>query len=199
MKKTMFLVAIVLTAYCLQAQTDSLKNARRKNFQATLATMDKKTIKGTLFNVSDNEIIMRYNVRVANSKNLVKEDQMISAENINTISFRRKNSGLRGALIGLGVGALTGVIIGFASGDDPIEEYPQYDPLGLNTIAISISNSFAMTAGEKAVAGGIALGAGGALVGAIIGAVAHKKFTIGGKKEKFHDLQAKLMQRIVVK
>jgi len=56
-----------------------------------------------------------------------------------------------------------------------------------------------MTAGEKAVAGGIALGAGGAIAGVIIGAIAHKKFTIGGKKEKFHDLQADLMRRIVVK
>jgi uncharacterized membrane protein len=56
-----------------------------------------------------------------------------------------------------------------------------------------------MTAGEKAITGGIGLGVTGAIVGTIIGAVAKKKFIIGGKKEKFHDLQGDIMKKLVIK
>ena len=56
-----------------------------------------------------------------------------------------------------------------------------------------------MTAGQKAIAGGLGLGATGAIVGTIIGSIAKKKFTIGGKKEKFHDLQGELMTKLVKK
>jgi hypothetical protein len=58
-------------------------------------------------------------------------------------------------LIGL-VGAATGTIIGLADGDDP--------PSGWGGISF--------TAGDKAVMGGVGLGAGGAGLGALLGAVA---------------------------
>ena len=103
------------------------------------------------------------------------------------------------ALIGFGVGVLTGVIAGFASGDDPIQQAPADDPFGLGALAAGIGNSFRMTAGEKAAAGGIVLGTSGAIIGTIIGAVAKKKFTIGGRKEKFRDLQAEIMMKLVQK
>jgi len=76
---------------------------------------------------------------------------------------------------------------------------PNEDPLGLGTMMVAVNNAFAMTAGEKAIAGGLALGATGAIVGTIIGAVAKKKFIIGGKKEKFHDLQGEIMTKLVKK
>jgi hypothetical protein len=38
----------------------------------------------------------------------------------------------------------------------------------------------------------------GGIVGGVIGALAKKKFTIGGRKEKFHDLQGELMRRLVI-
>ena len=201
--KKILLPALLGFLFCHSyAQTDSLPAKSRKiNFRATMLTMDKKIFRGSLSAVTDSLATMYTMTRPQGSKTLVATHEIVAVENIKSISFKRKNSGLKGALIGLGVGALTGVIIGFASGDDPLEPYPDPadDPFGINTIAISISNSFAMTAREKAVAGGIAMGTGGAIVGAIIGAIAHKKFTIGGKKEKFHDLQSDLMRRIVVK
>lgn len=60
----------------------------------------------------------------------------------------------RGFLIGAGAGAALGVASGLASGDD--------DQAGW----------FAMSAGEKAVAGGVLLGGAGGLVGGIIGLAA---------------------------
>ena len=56
-----------------------------------------------------------------------------------------------------------------------------------------------MTAGEKAVGAGLGLGITGAIVGTVIGALAKKKFTINGKKEKFRDLQAEIMMKLVKK
>ncbi|TMI85465.1 MAG: hypothetical protein E6H08_22510 [Bacteroidetes bacterium] len=102
--------------------------------------------------------------------------------------------------MGLGIGAVTGIIIGFASGDDKKEPYYDYnqDPFGVGNFIVSINNAFAMTAGEKALAGGISLGVSGAIIGTIIGAVAKKKFIIGGKKEVYRDLQGDLMKRLIV-
>jgi hypothetical protein len=197
MKKILLPLLCCLIASYLYAQTDSLAARTKKaHFRATLATLDKKIIRGSLSGVSDSQATILTYARLQGSKTFTEQNQAIATENINSISFKRKNSVLRGALIGLGVGALTGVIIGLASGDDPVEPVPN-DPIG--AIVVSFSNSFAMTAGEKAVAGGLALGVGGTIVGVIIGAIAHKKFIIGGKKEKFHDLQSDLMRRIVVK
>jgi len=76
---------------------------------------------------------------------------------------------------------------------------PSQDILGLGTLAVGIHNAFAMTAAQKAVMGGALLGGTGAIVGTIIGAVAHKTFVIHGKRQKFHDLQGELMMKLVKK
>jgi hypothetical protein len=71
---------------------------------------------------------------------------------------------LRGAAEGLGLGfaagALTGVVIGLADGDDP-----PCDEGGHNWCL------FNMTAGEKAIVGGVLLGGLGSIVGLAIGTV----------------------------
>lgn len=70
--------------------------------------------------------------------------------------------GLRGAgegfLIGTGIGAGVGVVLGLADGDDP--------PCADGSWCL-----FNMSAGEKAILGGIMLGSIGSLVGVAIGAV----------------------------
>ena len=87
-------------------------------------------------------------------------------ERIGTITTHRKNAQLKGTLIGLGVGVISGVIIGFASGDDPTYDGPINDPF--TGLAVAMSEMFAMTAAEKAAAYGILLGAGGAITGLVI-------------------------------
>ena len=56
-----------------------------------------------------------------------------------------------------------------------------------------------MTAGEKALAGAILGGLTGTLTGFLIGKLTKKKFTIGGKKDTYRDLQGDLMKRLIVK
>ena len=191
MKKMILIAACSLTVALLKAQTDSTVETKQKIFIASVTTMDNKLLKGTLSAVNDTQLILK-----ANSNPL-----SVPAENLKSFTLKRKHSVRRGALIGFGIGAAAGIIIGLASGSDPVMTYPSAneDPLGLGTMMVAMNNAFAMTAGEKAVAGGLGLGATGAIVGSIIGAVAKKKFVIGGKKEKFHDLQGELMMKLVSK
>jgi hypothetical protein len=190
--KKLFLIAVCSIAIAFShAQTDSAAK-KQKIFIASVTTMDSKSLKGSLYAVNDTQLILR-----ANNNQL-----RVPAENLKSFTVKRKHSALRGALIGFGVGAAAGILIGLASGNDPVMTYtpdPYGDPLGLEAIGVAMNNAFAMTAGEKAVVGGVGLGITGAIVGTIIGAVAKKKFTIGGKKEKFHDLQGELMTKLVNK
>ncbi len=189
MKKLSILTICLFTIIVINAQSDSiLAGKKQKSFTATIRTMDNRMIKGNFYSVNDSQLVM-----VKSSNN----HRYIPAENIKSFSLHRKNSALRGALIGFGIGAVTGIITGLASGDDPVYNEPVYDPF--SAIAVGISNSFAMTAEEKAVWGGLGLGVTGAAIGAIVGAVAKKKFIIGGKKEKFRDLQSEIMTKLVKK
>lgn len=202
-KVTALLPVILLAIQTTIAQTDSVATApetpdQKGPYKATIKTIDGKTQQGWLYQVNDSQVVLLKNVKDLRNQ----YDQLLqptgsftlSADQVHTISLKRKNAGLKGMLIGFGVGALSGIVSGFISGDDPITPYT-------GTFAdafIGIGNAFAMTAGEKAVAGGLILGTGGAIVGLIIGSVAKKKFTIGGKKEKVRDLHAELVQKNII-
>lgn len=88
--------------------------------------------------------------------------QSIATSEVGKVVIKKRG---RGALEGLGIGiltgAVTGAVIGFASGDD--------DP---KTVFLPL------TAEEKALGGGIVLGAAGGLLGLPIGAAV-------GSKDKF--------------
>lgn len=189
MKKLLSIAGCLFLLLTAKAQGDSIK--RQKTFITVVRTTDNKLIKGRLLAVNDSQLVL-------NSSNVA---QPVLPESIQSFTLKRKNSALKGALIGLGVGAVTGIVIGLASGDDPVMQYPDAnnDPYGIGSIGVVINNAFALSAGEKAVAGGILLGTGGAIVGTLIGVLAKKKFIIGGKKEVFHDLQSELMLRLVKK
>jgi hypothetical protein len=199
MRKLLLLIA-GLSSIIAAAQTDSaLSEKKFKNFIAKIKTTNNRSIKGLVYPITttDELAISRFTKTNVNSLSLA-ETMSIPAENIQSFTIRRKNSVLKGALIGLGIGAVTGVVIGLASGDDPIAPYPDpsTDIFGLGTLATGIQNSFAMTAEQKAIGGGIGLGITGAIVGTVVGALVKKKFIIEGKKEKFRDLQAELMLKL---
>jgi len=105
----------------------------------------------------------------------------IDAAQINTITLKKKNAGLKGTLIGFGIGAAIGAIVGLASGDDDPKQW------------------FAYTAGEKAVGLGVMGGITGAVIGGIAGALAKKVFVIGGKKDLYRSSQAELNKLAMVK
>jgi hypothetical protein len=189
MKKVSFFMAhALMAALTLQAQDQiPVQPTEYKAFNASIQTLDDRAIYGSLYAVSDSQLVLK-----GSSGQLFS----IASENLKTLSIKRKNSVLRGALIGFGIGVLSGAVIGFASGDDPIVQPGPDDFWG---IGAAVSNSFAMTAGEKAIAGGIVMGVSGAIIGTVVGALVKKRFIIGGRKEKYRDLQADLMHRLVRK
>ena len=181
-------------------QTDSTAKTKKiVPYQAIIRTMGGDKAKGWLYKIDDNNIYLLPSKKIKpaelNSTNFNMSAMNYDISQINTISTQKKNAGMKGALIGLGTGALTGVIIGFASGDDPVTPYTG----SFADVFIAIGNAFAMTAEEKALANGIALGVTGAITGFVIGKLAKKKFIIGGKKEVYRDLQGDLMKRLIVK
>ncbi|HKO82317.1 MAG TPA: hypothetical protein VJU78_18035, partial [Chitinophagaceae bacterium] len=181
------LIICLFTLFVSQAQPDSTSGKKHKTFNISIKTLNSK-IRGRLYAINDSQLVL---VKSFN------HHQYVSAEDIRSFSVQRKKNTLKGALIGFGIGAVTGIIAGFASGDDPVYNEPVYDPF--SAIVVGINNAFAMTAGEKALWGGIGLGASGAIIGTVVGALAKKKFIIGGKKEKFRDLQSEIMMKLVQK
>lgn len=91
-----------------------------------------------------------------------------------------------GALAGIGAGVAAGLI----SGGDP--------PCGPSEF-YGLCDAFSLTAGEKAVVLAIPGALAGAITGGIIGAVARKKFVIGGSKEKFEKMNLSLLERMYAK
>ncbi len=195
------LIIILLCACLANAATgqavDSVMPKSPKPHMGIVNQMDKRKLKGWLFRTSEDSVhLLSPDIRLLKASAYLqplryKEPMAIAANNIKTISLKKKNAGTRGALIGLGSGALIGMIGGLASGDDKVQPYTGT----FNDLFIGIGNAFAMTAGEKAAAGALAGGILGAGVGALLSPVVKKKFTIGGDTKQFHDLHDELMKR----
>ena len=186
------------------SQTDSTSSVKKSTPSiATIKTLDGKTVKGWFYKMNDENI---YLLPVKRNKKYFRSSEFLSPDlseggfniqvsQINTIALQKKNAGLKGALLGLGAGVITGAIIGFAEGDDPITPYTGT----WGDVFIGLGNAFAMTAGEKAAAGALGLGVMGGITGFILGKVAKKKFIIGGQKDTYHDMQGDLMKRLIIK
>ena len=208
MKPKLLLSAILLlNLTCLNAQIDSsaMHSSPVKKYLPSYAAVKLGSglvTKGWLYQVNDSQLVVLH-AKKSRLKKLTEADynpydhtSIMAVEQIKSLSMQRKNPGLRGALFGIGLGVIAGVVAGYAEGDDPVMEYNSTDPFG--NLFVALNNAFAMTAGEKAATYGAAFGVLGGIVGGVVGALAKKKFTIGGRKEKFHDLQGELMRRLVV-
>lgn|SRR4030095_14438874 len=184
MKRVSFLIVCVSAFFVAKSQSADATVKKVKPFNAYITTIDSKNIKATLRGINDSMLL------VTTSQG---SQWQIPAENIQSFSMRRKNSVGKGALIGFGIGAATGIITGLAKGDDPVDNAPGF------VSSSDFSDAFTSTAGGKAFVGGIGMGIGGAIIGGMIAALLEKKFTIGGKREAFRDLQSEIMNKLVRK
>lgn len=123
---------------------------------------DQSKLKGFLYDKNDSSVIIRggfKNFKEINPaeftyddlKNLPLEYSSIPFSNIDVMKARRKGRVGRGVLIGALTGLAIGGLIGVISGDDPPDTY------------------MALTAGEKALILGMPLAAIGAGVGGLLG------------------------------
>jgi hypothetical protein len=200
--KTSFMKHLCFLLYlffCLQAigQVDSSSKltSKHKFYQAKVLTTDSAIQRGLWYSVNEENIglIQVGNKNISYSKKYLPDPanyRQYAIENIKEITLQRQNAVARNALIGAGVGLAVGVIIGFISGDDKEEAYTG----GWDDIGRAVNNALAMSAGEKALAGGLGGAAAGGIVGLIIGASSKKKFNINGKKENFNAARPTLLQ-----
>lgn len=207
MKQLPLFLLSILSFYGLRAQDDSTTTPRKTvPNMATIKTFDGKVLKGWFYQMNDSQmLLLDKGYKYRGTANLVNSDKYapahtIQIDRIQSLTLRRKNSVLKGFLIGLGAGIVTGTVIGLVSGNDPVAAYPDpnSDPYGVGTFFTGLNNAFAMTAGEKAVFGAAALGTVGGITGIIIGAIAKKKFIIGGSKKRVRDLAGELRQRLLM-
>jgi hypothetical protein len=196
MKHPFFLLYLF---FCLQAtgqvDSSSKSTSKQKFYQAKVLTIDSAIQRGLWYSVNEENIglIQVGNKNVSYSKKFLPDPanyRQYAIENIKEITLKRQNAVARNVLIGTGVGLVVGAIIGFASGDDKEEPYTG----GWGDFGAAINNALAMSAGEKALIGGLVGSASGAIVGIIIGASSKKVFPIGGKKENFEAARPTLIQ-----
>jgi len=173
-----------LTFFVSKSQPENGSAKKVKPFNVYITTVDNKSITATLRGANDSLLLVK------GSKG---NQWQIPAENIQSFSIRRKNSVGKGALIGFGIGAVTGIISGLASGDDPVSNDVPDD------FSSVFSPSLNTTSVGKAATRGFGFGIGGAIIGGISGALMRKKFVIGGRKETFRDLQSEIMKKLVRK
>jgi len=122
-----------------------------------------------------------------------RDVEKVNYSDISKIVVRRKGSTGRGMLYGALIGLGTGVVAGLISGSDPVTTQGNPDLYGFD---VAMNNAFRMTAGEKAVLLGLGGSLNGALIGGIIGGLARKTFIIGGKKEKFKEMQLNVLDKV---
>jgi hypothetical protein len=156
-------------------------------YKAVAYTADGKYNRGYLVDINDSTLSLAAKPLPFGVDNL-KDPQNHSYATLSYVQIKRKGSVGRGALYGALAGITVGVLSGLISGDDP-HVPPEQDFFGLG-------EALRMTAGEKALAGGIGLGICGTITGAIIGAIAKKKFIINGHKEKFTDMKTSILDRV---
>ncbi len=194
---SLFSFFIVTAAQCQDSSNIRIK--KQSPSYAILKSMDGSLYKGWLYKANTDEVFLieKKKVLVPFAGMLYEKTRSsdlprrFPVEQIEEISLRKKNAGLKGALIGLGVGAATGALIGFASGDDKPHSYSG----NVNYSGISI---LIFTAREKATLGAFGLGVIGTITGLCIGNLVKKKFVIGGDKEKMLERHQLIMQRAMV-
>ena len=196
--KKLTLLSFLLTV-CLIGITQQKKQLPNL---AVIQTTDGKKIKGWYYAVrEDSVLLLPLPTRSFSPRDLNKLEgsgRMLSFNiaQIEKIGLAKKNRVLKGALIGMGVGVVSGYIMGLSQGDDPIEPYTG-NPF--EDVIIAVQNGLAMSAQQKAAGGAIVFGFTGTVVGVVLGLVAKKNFVINGKREHFEDKESQLMKRLLIK
>lgn len=202
MKPNLLFLLFITMALPAAAQTDTIVSDKPgRPSIAFINTMDGKKIKGWLYKTDTAALYVLHPKTKPlpplnlNTANLNYPGYNVDALQISTIVLKKRRSGLRGMLIGMGAGMVVGAIVGFASGDDPVAPYTGE----FSDIFVAVGNSFAMTAEEKAAGLGILGGVTGGLIGGITGALLKKKIMIGGKKDAYHNAVEELNRHSMVK
>lgn len=181
-----------LLLFTVSATIASDSIPKKKYYKVQVTNASNAIFNGYLKDISNDHLVYT-NKQEQFGATPTSTDKFILSNELISVKVKKKGSVGRGALYGGLIGFATGALMGFIEGDDKIAPYTG-DPLG--DIFIGIGNAFAMTAGEKAMTYGLAAGGGGAIAGVIIGAVARKKFIIGGNRNNFESMKIDVLQKV---
>ena len=168
------------TADSLNTELLAKSNFTNSNYSCWITSNPKRRfIIGTLFTTLDSAILLK-----PKSKN--KNDLLsIPIAEIKNMHIVKKGKAGKNALIAGGIGALTGALFGFASGND------NCDGQGWGCVSFS--------SGQKALGGGLVLGGAGILIGAISGAASKITFRINGSQKDYKNKRAELRKYSVTR
>lgn len=175
MKFFSFCVLLIAACQALGQQP----TMRSITYKISVGNNSSERVEGYLFNLTDTSLKVGFwPVSFRNLRGSRENVEEINYRQISEIRLKRHHGAARGAWKGAVIGLLTGALAGFIEGDDPPEYW------------------FGATAAEKALAYG-ALGAGaGTGIGAIIGALAKKRFIIGGNRNSFDEMKANVLTKV---
>lgn len=149
---------------------------------ARIQTTGGRLNEGYVYAVSDTALLLSPFKRRLNINDTASRDGLRSYpfRDLEYVTIHRNGGTGRSVLIGLCIGAVTGAVAGFASGDDPSSQFIR------------------LSAGEKAFGVGVFGGMVGGLIGLVVGVGGHHTFVIKGKKEKFDNMSQKLAARMAI-
>jgi len=139
---SLFLVFSLMAISCASLRTTGSKREKH-GVKLIVTKKDGQQIRGELITVKPNSLLLL---------NIIGRDVSVGIADIKVIRVVKKSKVLHGIGLGLLIGGGTGALIGFSGGDDT-------------------SGFMSFTAAEKALLGGIFLGAIGLLVGGALGFV----------------------------
>ncbi len=180
MKKIIVLLTCVFAFFIISHAQDSTRRKHRI-YKVTATTTD-SIVKGYLASVADSSVFISSKMLGFKSTEAGNRPfRTISYNNLTEVSLRRKGSAGRGILKGTAIGFLSGALISAITYQEPKDD-----------VDILVNALFGINRGTMAVASGMLGGLAGGVVGGVIGALTKKTFVIGGKKEKFDGMKAKL-------
>jgi hypothetical protein len=176
MKLSSLMLAILLIA-ADHALSQEAPPARKMTYKITISDSASESLKGYLYDITDSSLkISQWAValRAAEVRDAFKE---VDHRQIRDVTIKRNHAAGRGAWKGALIGTLVGVIAGLVEGGDPQEYW------------------FRLSAGDKALIYGGMAGTVGTGVGALVGALVKKKYTIAGRKKKFDEMKINVLNK----
>ena len=187
MKRVLLLLSMTVAVTALQAQ-DSMVY-RPRYLRTSLWTAQHRIAEGYLYAVSDTALLLsreKCRPNLYDTLTTHRNMQSFDYRDLKLVGIRGRRSTGHSIWVGLLIGAGSGALIGYLSGDS--KSAPEPILFGEYT--------FTITAGAKAAALGFVGGVTGTIVGLIVGVATHRTFRINGKKERLNLMSQKLAMRI---